>query len=140
MYSILGADQRVYGPATLDQIRQWIFEGRANAFTQVNVAGSPEWRSLGSIPELAAMLPPTPPPQIIGPARRSKLAAGLLGILLGAWGIHRFYLGYIGVGIAQILVTICTCGIGALWGVIEGILILAGTSITTDAQGRPLQD
>ena len=78
----------------------------------------------------------------VGPARgsdKSKLAAGLLGIFLGGFGIHRFYLGYIGLGIAQIAVTLITCGIGALWGFIEGILILTGT-INLDGQGRPLKE
>lgn len=71
--------------------------------------------------------------------QKSKMAAGLLGIFLGGWGIHNFYLGYTGKGIAQILVTLLTCGIGSLWGLIEGIMILAG-SITTDANGVPLKD
>lgn len=70
--------------------------------------------------------------------RKSKLVAGLLGIFLGWLGIHRFYLGYIGIGIIQIIVSFCT-GIGALWGIIEGILILVGT-INKDADGRPLAD
>ncbi|MBP7901867.1 MAG: TM2 domain-containing protein [Spirochaetes bacterium] len=71
-------------------------------------------------------------------ATKSKLAAGLLGIFLGGWGIHRFYLGYINIGIIQIVATIFTCGLGGLWGFIEGILILCGNSITTDADGNPL--
>jgi TM2 domain-containing membrane protein YozV len=70
---------------------------------------------------------------------KSRLAAGLLGILLGGWGIHRFYLGYVGIGILQIVVTLVTCGIGSLWGFIEGILILTGW-METDAQGRPLKE
>ena len=73
------------------------------------------------------------------PESKSKLAAGLLGIFLGGWGIHNFYLGFTGKGIAQIIVTIVTCGIGSLWGFVEGILILTG-SINTDAQGIPLKD
>jgi len=71
---------------------------------------------------------------------KSKIVAGILGILLGSFGIHRFYLGYVGIGIAQIVVTVVTFGIGGLWGFIEGILILVGSGITTDAQGRPLSD
>lgn len=70
---------------------------------------------------------------------KSKLAAGLLGILLGGLGIHRFYLGFTGIGVAQILVTLVTCGFGALWGFIEGILILTG-SMKEDANGQPLQE
>ena len=74
-----------------------------------------------------------------GPELKSKLVAGLLGIFVGELGIHRFYLGYTGIGIAQIVVTILTLGIGGLWGFIEGILILTG-SFNKDAQGRPLKD
>ena len=73
------------------------------------------------------------------PNAKSKMAAGLLGIFLGAWGIHNFYLGNTGRGVAQIILTLVTCGIASLWGFIEGILILCG-SIKTDAQGRPLRD
>lgn len=139
MYSILGADGRVYGPVGIEQVRQWILDGRVNALTQVNIAGTVGWRPLNTIPELAALLAVAPPPLVV-PGRRSRLAAGLLGIFLGAWGIHRFYLGYVGIGIAQIVVTICTCGLGALWGFIEGICIIAGAGITCDARGQPLQD
>jgi TM2 domain-containing membrane protein YozV len=70
---------------------------------------------------------------------KSKMAAGLLGVFIGGFGIHRFYLGYTGIGIAQIIVTICTCGVGHIWGFIEGILILVG-SINKDAQGKPLKE
>ena len=74
---------------------------------------------------------------------KSKIAAGILGILLGAFGIHNFYLGYTGKALAQLLITVLTCGIGAaissIWGLIEGIMILTG-SINTDANGVPLQD
>lgn len=70
---------------------------------------------------------------------KSKMVAGLLGIFLGGIGVHRFYLGYTKMGIIQIVVTLVTCGIGAWWGLIEGILILCGKTITTDAEGNPLE-
>ena len=70
---------------------------------------------------------------------KSKLVAGLLGLFLGGWGIHNFYLGYTNKGITQIFVTIFTCGIGSLWGFIEGIMILAG-NINCDSDGVPLKD
>jgi TM2 domain-containing membrane protein YozV len=73
------------------------------------------------------------------PGTRSKLVAGLLGIFVGAFGVHRFYLGYTQLGVIQIVVTIVTCGIGGLWGFIEGILILTG-NIDRDADGMPLTD
>ncbi|WP_052566803.1 TM2 domain-containing protein [Candidatus Magnetobacterium casense] len=67
---------------------------------------------------------------------KNKTIAGILGVFLGSLGIHRFYLGYTGIGIAQLLLTFST-GLGAIWGLVEGILILTGT-INKDAQGRPL--
>ena len=70
---------------------------------------------------------------------KSKIAAGLLGIFLGCFGVHNFYLGYTGKAIGQLLITVLTCGIlspvSAIWGLIEGILILTG-SINTDAEGN----
>jgi len=75
------------------------------------------------------------------PQAKSKIAAGLLGIFLGGFGVHRFYLGFTKIGIIQIVVTIFTCGIGSLWGFVEGILYLVGSNgYTTDATGRPLRD
>ena len=71
--------------------------------------------------------------------QNSKMAAGLLGIFLGGLGIHNFYLGNTGRGIIQIVVTFVTCGLGAIWGLIEGIMILTG-HIKTDAKGVPLKD
>ena len=77
------------------------------------------------------------------PGAKSKMAAGLLGIFLGGFGIHNFYLGYTGKGLAQLLITVLSCGmlavVSEIWGLIEGIMILCG-SITTDAQGNPLSD
>ena len=70
-------------------------------------------------------------------SEKSKLVAGLLGIFLGSFGVGRFYLGNIGMGIAQILVTGLTLGIGAIWPLIDGIMILAGSP--KDANGRPLR-
>jgi TM2 domain-containing membrane protein YozV len=78
--------------------------------------------------------------------RKSKMAAGLLGIFLGSLGIHNFYLGYNSRGITQLLLTLLgsfLCGIGpiisGIWGLVEGIQILTG-SINTDANGNPLID
>lgn len=78
-----------------------------------------------------------------GAASKSKIAAGILGILLGAVGAHNFYLGYTGKAVAQLLISILSCGVlsfvSGVWGLVEGIMILTG-SINTDAQGNPLAD
>lgn len=68
---------------------------------------------------------------------KQKIVAGLLGIFLGSLGIHQFYLGDTKKGVIRIVVSVVTCGIGGIWGFIEGIMILTG-NINTDAQGNPL--
>ena len=146
-YKIIGADGQQYGPSTTAQIREWIAAGRANAQTMAQLLpdghqGSTDWKPLASFPEFADLASPAAAPPVTHAydPRKSKLVAGLVGIFLGGFGVHRFYLGYTGIGIAQIIVTIFTCGTGALWGLIEGILILAGSTITTDADGKTLKD
>ncbi len=64
-------------------------------------------------------------------SQKSKLAAGLLGIFLGALGVHKFYLGYNKAGLIMLLVSLLTCGVGAsvfaVIGLIEGIIYLTKT-------------
>ncbi|GAB2866479.1 TM2 domain-containing protein [Nocardioides pacificus] len=85
--------------------------------------------------------PPSPAgPPAGGLSDKSKVVAGILGILLGGFGVHQFYLGNSKKGAIQIGVTLVTCGVGSLWGFVEGILYLIGKEgFTTDAQGRTLQ-
>jgi len=74
---------------------------------------------------------------------KSRIAAGVLGLFLGAFGVHNFYLGYTGKAIAQLLLTLLSCGllsfVSGIWSFIEAILILCG-SINVDGQGHPLID
>ena len=74
---------------------------------------------------------------------KSKIAAGLLGIFLGSFGVHNFYLGYTTKAVIQLVLTVATCGIGSIatsiWGLIEGIMILTG-SINRDGDGNLLSD
>jgi TM2 domain-containing membrane protein YozV len=58
------------------------------------------------------------------PGAEKKIVAGVLGILLGAFGVHRFYLGDVTGGILRIVVTFVTCGAGGVIGLIEGIIYL----------------
>jgi hypothetical protein len=69
---------------------------------------------------------------------KQKLVAGLLQILLGAFAVGRFYTGHIGLAFAQLAVTWLTCGVGAIWPLIDGIMMLTGDNVT-DADGRPLR-
>jgi TM2 domain-containing membrane protein YozV len=62
------------------------------------------------------------------PGADKKIPAGILAILLGALGIHKFYLGYTKEGVIMLLVSVLTLGFGAfimsIIGLIEGIVYL----------------
>ncbi|MGK5739842.1 TM2 domain-containing protein [Micromonospora sp. URMC 103] len=92
------------------------------------------WCRLMTTPPYQAYQPGYPQ----GVSDKSKIVAGILGILLGAFGAGRFYTGHIKLGVLQLIVSWVTCGFGSLWGLIDGILILVNGG--TDAQGRPLRD
>lgn len=79
----------------------------------------------------------------VSSSAKSRTVAGILAIFLGWLGVHNFYLGYTGKGVVQLLLTLCSCGMGGvvawLWGIIEGILLLSG-NITTDGTGGTLKN
>jgi TM2 domain-containing membrane protein YozV len=141
MYRIIGIDGQHYGPVSAEQIRRWIAEHRVNAQSLIKPEGAPEWKALGALPEFAgdwqpapppfsAPPPPcAPPPNAISAKASNKIAAGIFGILLGPFGIHKFILGYTGAGLIMLLITILTCGLAwpltHIIGLIEGILYLA---------------
>ena len=53
-----------------------------------------------------------------------KIVAGICGILVGGFGVHKFILGYTTEGIIQLVITFLTCGAGGIIGIIEGIIYL----------------
>ncbi|MGW1871109.1 TM2 domain-containing protein [Streptomyces mauvecolor] len=65
---------------------------------------------------------------------KSKIVAGILQLFLGTLGIGRFYVGSVGVGIAQLL----TCGGLGFWALIDGIIYLVSND-RTDKEGRVLR-
>ena len=89
-------------------------------------------------------------PYPISPTPHSKLAAGLLSIFLGCFGVGNFYLGRTGRGVAQLMLTLIGFlfffigpTIAIIWGLIEGILILSsstGSFWHRDARGWELTD
>jgi len=56
-----------------------------------------------------------------------RVLAGVLGILFGYLGVHKFILGYTKEGLIQILLTFVSCGILSVIGFIEGIIYLTKT-------------
>ena len=53
-----------------------------------------------------------------------RVLAGILAILLGSLGVHKFILGYTKEGIIQLILSVCTCGILGIIPFIEGIIYL----------------
>jgi hypothetical protein len=73
-----------------------------------------------------------PPTMPVADPPKDWMTTLLLAIFLGSLGVHRFYVGKTGTGIAQIF----TCGGCLVWQIVDIIAIATGSF--TDAQGRPL--
>ncbi|MER7057287.1 MULTISPECIES: NINE protein [unclassified Streptomyces] len=67
-------------------------------------------------------------------SEKSKIVAGVLQLFLGSFGIGRFYVGNVGMGIAQLF----TCGGLGIWALVDAIMYLVSND-RTDAQGRILR-
>lgn len=93
MYRIIGADGKEYGPISVDQLRQYVAQGRVNAQTRVQVAGSTEWKPAAEVSELAPLFAPArayqagegaPPiltvPTAKGPEKGLAIASLVLGL------------------------------------------------------------
>lgn len=165
MYHVVGLDGRTYGPVSATEIELWIAEGRAFGHTQILPGGDREWRPIASQPEFAMALaasatmpPPAAAPYLSHPTypayagyvdpmiraqASNKMAAGICGILLGGLGVHKFILGYTGAGVVMLLITLLTCGLGAIVtsiiGIVEGIIYLSKSDedfVQTYVRGR----
>lgn len=71
---------------------------------------------------------------------KSAVVAGLLGLLLGPFGAHNFYLGYKSRAIIQLVLTLTILGafISGIWAIGEAIMLFTGY-IKTDGKGRLLR-
>ena len=145
MYKIIGADGKEYGPVSAELLRDWIQQGRVSLQTQARPEGVTDWKPLSSFPEFNAIsaAPPLMSPPIKDDRASPKIAAGVCGILLGSFGVHKFILGYTGAGLIMLLVTLLTCFLAApvmsIIGLIEGILYLTKSDaefVRTYVEGR----
>ncbi len=156
-------DGRQHGPHTDEELRRFIAEGRLASTELIWKAGLPGWVPAHSVfppPVPAAGAPPPPPPGGWSPQpqlaaspyatpqygqgpyaqaqRKQRIAFILLGIFLGAFGVHNFYAGYTGRALAQLLITVLVSWwlifplIGVwIWVIVEVITVEA------DATGVP---
>lgn len=120
MYWIIGVDNKVYGPVSLDFLKKWIDEGRVNEKTLVRIEGEPHWRQLFTFPELASLLPP--PPLLLPPFTQPKETNGLAIASLIC-------------GILSIIFCFCCC-----WGIPFNILsIVFGIIALSQIKRQPSQ-
>jgi uncharacterized membrane protein len=105
-YTIIGGDQKEYGPITADDVRQWIAEGRLNEQTQIKVEGAAEFRPLGTFAEfgdafLSGGAMPVTPPAFAGSAnwqdRDYELDMG--GCISRGWNLVKSNMGVLFVGV-----------------------------------------
>jgi len=66
----------------------------------------------------------------------SKETVVLTWFFLGGLGVHRMVLGSVAVGVLYALVTLCTCGLGGIFGWVDGLLLVLGTP--RDRHGLPV--
>jgi hypothetical protein len=110
MYKIIGGDGKEYGPVDLDQIKQWLQDGRAGANTQVQTEGSSDWRTLRDVPELAALLAPAAPAAPTGQSVGDEAASLAAGSGMPPQRVPNYL-------VQSILCTLCCClpaGIAAI--------------------------
>jgi len=88
--------------------------------------------SCGTPVRTTAMGPGYEPGKTVSPY--SRLAALLLCLFLGGLGVHRFYVGKVGTGVAMIF----TLGGLGIWALIDLIMIIVGSF--TDSNGKFVLD
>lgn len=139
------------GPYTINQMKAMWQNGTINAGTAYWQAGMTQWQSLANIrhfldtPSVNQYGNPLivnqvgyqvgyPVQQVV--LSKSRVTFVLLGLFLGCLGIHNFYAGYSGKGVAQLLITIFLGWIFGLGIFITGIWALIEIiAVNTDAQG-----
>ncbi len=146
-----------HGPVPIDEVRKLAADGRLGRDDLVWQEGMADWVPAGQVPGLlppAAAPPPLPPRDVvaepiplrveradIGPdvaeVQNKRLTAGLCGILVGAFGVHKFILGMTLPGAIMLAVTLVSAvgggvccfpvaGSLVMWvvGLVEGIVYL----------------
>src|SRR5882762_5732742 len=94
MYKLIGSDGKEYGPISLEQLLQWIAQGRVNARTKIQGPASADWKMASEFPELSSALipgdpgagaypqaPPIAPTQTAGQTKGMAVTSFVLGLV-----------------------------------------------------------
>ncbi len=105
--------------------------GKRNATLATETASTAATSSAAAAPVGPDVIP-APTERDYTPGAKSRITAGILGILLGGIGVHKFYLNKIGLGI--LYVVFCWTAIPAIIGLVEGIIYLTQDDVTFGRQ------
>jgi TM2 domain-containing membrane protein YozV len=125
-----------YGPYSLHEVNSMLISGRLDHDDLAWIEGTPDWTSLRAVPGVVSV-PPLPPRMGHGDQEndydpdcsdRKILPAFLMAFFVGVFGIHRFYVGKTGSGLAMLLISVTVVGlfITGIWALIDWIMIVSG--------------
>ncbi len=129
---VANASGQRLGPYSDTELRQYYAAGRIRPDDLVWRMGMTDWAPIASVivdlDRTSSSTPPPIPPEAASAIRSKRIAAGILGIFLGAFGIHKFVLGFAAPGILMPLLTLFSCGllspVTSIIGLIEDIIYL----------------
>ena len=122
MYTIIGGDQKEYGPISLDDVRQWIAEGRLNGQSLAKGPGDAAFQPLEKFPEFADAFaskpdsPVTPPPLAgLASVSESDYDLDIFGCVTNGWELLKNNMGVLFVGaLIYLLIELAIAGVSSI--------------------------
>ena len=119
------------GPVSWEDLCGLARSGKLSPDDLVWKKGMEGWVAAAVIPNLFPEASVSPPPTAGAniSSGTDRLTAGILAILLGSLGVHKFMLGMTTPGVIMLLGSLATCGLGApimhVIGIVEGVIYLS---------------
>ncbi len=92
-YMVMGEDGKEYGPASPEEIRRWIAEGRLDRKTPLKHTEAKDWVFLGEIAEFRNLFapPPVSPPARWKTRREVFIVAIFVAVLVGLYFLLKHF-------------------------------------------------